>query len=476
MKLKLVIYPNKGSNRFKSTSVGAFISEKNYQKLRSDIGLKSSDVLFAKISCNEILSKFSVFHQIDEISINAQEKGDEACIHIHKDIIGDVLDSGNLSIEVDPIKLEALPLATKVIIELQKKEVATWSKEEANQAVNTISTKNQFLQKNQVLLVNPITKDKVKGIVRNIASNDTDTLGMGIYRLDYQDTEIALEGLPQDAQKVLEFNKIGGLGNTISRLREIIQLPLNYPEVFERFDIKPYRGILLYGPPGNGKTMIARALAKSLGAKFFPIEGPELMSKHVSIGERELRGKFIEAEESGNSIIFIDELDSIAVNRNDDSQDYEIRFVSTLLNLMDGMRSNSGVVIMGATNRVHAIDPAFRRPGRFDLDFEIPLPDAAGRLEIFKIYAKLEKGVFDKEIDDIYLKQLCDKAEGFAGADLAGVYRESVMNAVRRHLVFDDLGKSSFNIEPLTIAIKKEDLELAFGNFKSHIKRVLEIE
>jgi SpoVK/Ycf46/Vps4 family AAA+-type ATPase len=183
----------------------------------------------------------------------------------------------------------------------------------------------------------------------------------------------------------------------------------------------------------------------------------------------------MEAEDAGNSIIFIDELDAIAVNRNSDSQGYEIRYVNTLLSLMDGMRSGRGVIVVGATNRIHSIDPAFRRPGRFDLDFEIPLPNAESRLEILHIHAKTGNDTFENDVDDTYLKYLCDEAEGFSGADLAGVYRESVMNAIRRHLHFDNLGKSSFQIDPLTIKITKTDLESAFHNFKSHIKRVSEI-
>jgi ATP-dependent 26S proteasome regulatory subunit len=474
MNLKLVIYSEKDDNRFKK-SVAVFISERNYQKLRSDIELKNRDVLYAKIENKNPLSKFTVLHQIDPINEQNYERGDERSVYIHKDIVGDILDSGNLDVEIITVDLETLPLATKVVVKLPEKEVAKWSKEESKQASNTIYTKNQFLIQGKSLFVNPMTKEKVLGKVVNIQSNDTNVNELKAFRLD-RDTEIELDGLPATSQKVLEFQKIGGLNKTINRLSEIIQLPLNHPDMFERFAIKPYRGILLYGPPGNGKTMFAHALKDSLGAKLFQIAGPELMSKYVADGERKLGEIFTEAEESGNSIIFIDELDAIAVNRNNDSQGYEIRYVNTLLSLMDGMHSATGVIVVAATNRIHAIDPAFRRPGRFDLDFEIPLPNAEGRLEILNIHAKLQNNTFASNVDNAYLKQLCNEAEGYSGADLAGVYRESVMNAIRRHLQFDDLGKSSFNINPLTIKITQDDLKQGFDNFKSHVKRVAEIQ
>ncbi|MDR2406548.1 MAG: AAA family ATPase [Bacteroidales bacterium] len=472
MNLKLKIYSEKDDSRFKK-SVGAFASECNYQQLRGSINLKDGDILFAKIECTNPLCKFEVLHQIDCINSSNSESGDDQCVFIHKDIVGNILDSGNLDVEVNAINLATLPIATKVIIKLPEKEVAKWSGDESKQAINTIRTKNQFLVLGKSIFVTPITKEKVLANVDRIVPNSTTELNA--FRLD-GNTEIELEGLPAISQKVLEFQKIGGLGKTIDRLREIIQLPLNHPEMFERFMIKPYRGILLYGPPGNGKTMFAHALKDSLGAKLFQIEGPELMSKYVADGERKLRDTFTEAEDAGNSIIFIDELDAIAVNRNNDSQGYEIRYVNTLLSLMDGMRSGTGIIVVGATNRINAIDPAFRRPGRFDLDFEIPLPNAESRFEIFKIHARTENNTFEDDVDSAFLKQFCDKAEGYSGADLAGVYRESVMNAVRKHLQFDDLGKSSFNIDPLTIKITKDNVTQAFENFKSHVKRVSEIK
>ena len=270
----------------------------------------------------------------------------------------------------------------------------------------------------------------------------------------------------------MEFQKIGGLNETLVRLREIIQLPLNYPSLFEKFDIKPYRGLLLYGPPGNGKTLIAKELAKSLGGKFFQIEGAELMSKYVSVGEKELRKVFEDAEMTGNAVIFIDELDAIAIDRSDTSEGYEVRYVTTLLTLMDGMKDKkSNILVIGATNRLGAIDKALRRPGRFDLEFEIPLPDAQKRYEIFKLYCKVSKECIEEDITEEYLKELCKKAEGFSGADMAGVYREASMNAIRDNLIVEPNGKTAIKKVVSEIKIKREHLESAFNKFSSYSNR-----
>lgn len=211
-----------------------------------------------------------------------------------------------------------------------------------------------------------------------------------LYRIT-EDTKIHFLGLPANRQKSIDFSQIGGLQNVINRLREIIQIPINSPELLGRFGIKSPKGMLMYGPPGNGKTMVARAVAYSMGSSFITIEGPELMSKYVGVGEQRLREKFEEAESKGNCIIFIDEIDSITSKRSEDSAEYQVSIVATLLNLMDGMTSNSKVFVIGATNRLNAIDPALRRPGRFDLEFEVPLPNTSARYDILTKYIKLEK-------------------------------------------------------------------------------------
>lgn len=467
MELKLIQIPN-GKERFATTQSGVFVTENNYQKLANEINLDEFDTLLVRIECNQTLSKFKIYSQLDKLSRNIQD--DDECIFVHRGSINqDIIDNGRLSVQVTPFKLDDLPYATEVKIQLPEKDVEIWSDDEINHALSVFKAKNDYIQSGQYFDIVPKTKAKVKGKISRVSSLDSFSFE-GLYKINDK-TKITFLGLPNRRQNVLDFSKIGGLDDTIVRLREIIQLPLNYPDLFDRFNVKPYRGILLYGPPGNGKTMIAKALAHSLGAKFFSIEGAELMSKYVSVGEQELRKIFENAEESGKGVIFIDELDAIAVDRNDNSEGYEVRYVTTLLTLMDGMKnSKSRIVIMGATNRVEALDSALRRPGRFDLDFEIPLPNAENRYEIFKLYCNPNKSPLEDDIDEIYLKDLCNRAEGFSGADLTGVYRESVMNAIRRNLKIDNLGKTFVSNEK-NIKINKEDLENAFMKFESHNKR-----
>lgn len=467
MELKLTQIPN-GEERFATTQSGVFVTEDNYQKLSHEINLGEFDTLLVKVECSQILSKFKIYSQLDKLSRNIQ--GDDECIFVHRGSINqDIIDNGKLSVQVSPFKLDNLPYATEVKIQLPEKDVEIWSDDEINHALSVFKAKNDYIQNNQYFDIVPKTKAKVKGKITTVSTLDMFSFE-DLYRIN-DETKITFLGLPEKRQKVLEFSEIGGLDDIVVRLREIIQLPLNYPKLFERFNIKPYRGILLYGPPGNGKTMIAKALAHSLGAKFFSIEGAELMSKYVSVGEQELRKVFEDAEEAGRGIIFIDELDAIAVDRNDNSEGYEVRYVTTLLTLMDGMKnSKSRIVIMGATNRVEALDSALRRPGRFDLDFEIPFPNAENRYKIFKLYCNSSKSPLEDNVDETYLKDLCDQADGFSGADLAGVYRESAMNAIRRNLKIDNLGKTFVSNEK-DIKINKEDLEKAFIKFESHNKR-----
>lgn len=467
MKVKLVQLPN-GSERFKGTTQGVFISNTNYEILAKNLELPSNDVLYAKLECKELLSRFVIYAQIDRLAKDAE--GDDENIYLHKDFLEkNFLDNGNLSVEITPFKIEQLPYAEKVVIQLPEKEVELWSEEEIEHALSVLP-QNKFVELGKQVNLSPRTKSKVNGIVEKI-SPERESLFENLYRVG-SSTEFILKGLPEKRQKVLEFQKIGGLNETLVRLREIIQLPLNYPSLFEKFDMKPYRGLLLYGPPGNGKTLIAKELAKSLGGKFFQIEGAELMSKYVSVGEKELRKVFEDAEMTGNAVIFIDELDAIAIDRSDTSEGYEVRYVTTLLTLMDGMKDKkSNILVIGATNRLGAIDKALRRPGRFDLEFEIPLPDAQKRYEIFKLYCKVSEECIEEDITEEYLKELCKKAEGFSGADMAGVYREASMNAIRDNLIVEPNGKTAIKKVVSEIKIKREHLESAFNKFSSYSNR-----
>ena len=240
------------------------------------------------------------------------------------------------------------------------------------------------------------------------------------------------------------YEDIGGLKNEVQKVREMIELPLRHPEIFERIGIEAPKGVLLYGPPGTGKTLLAKAVANETNANFYSIGGPEIMSKFYGESEERLRSVFEEAEKSAPSIIFIDELDSIAPKREEVSGEVERRIVSQLLSLMDGMSSRGKVVVIGATNRVNAIDPALRRPGRFDREIEIGVPDRNGRLEILQIHTRgmpLAK--------DVNLEKLADISHGFVGADLQSLSKEAGIGALRKILPEIDLSSESIPVETL---------------------------
>jgi transitional endoplasmic reticulum ATPase len=227
----------------------------------------------------------------------------------------------------------------------------------------------------------------------------------------------------------ITYEDIGGLGDEIQRLREMIELPMKHPEVFERLGIDPPRGVLMHGPPGTGKTLIAKAVANESGANFFAIAGPEIIGKYYGESEQRLREIFEQANKATPSIIFIDELDSIAPKREEVTGEVERRVVAQLLTLMDGLEERGQVVVIGATNRVNAIDPALRRPGRFDREIEIGVPDRAERIEIFQIHTRgipLSK--------DVNIEYISDRTHGFVGADISALAKEAAMKALRRFL------------------------------------------
>jgi transitional endoplasmic reticulum ATPase len=251
----------------------------------------------------------------------------------------------------------------------------------------------------------------------------------------------------EPASEVLEdvsrisYEDIGGLSDQLGRVREIIELPLKHPELFERLGIHPPKGVLLHGPPGTGKTLIARAVANESGANFFSINGPEIMSKYYGQSEQKLREIFLKAEDSEPSIIFIDEIDSIAPKREEVQGEVERRVVAQLLTLMDGLKERGHVIVIGATNRLDAVDPALRRPGRFDREINIGVPDKKGRLEILSIHTRGMPLGMDDEKKTQFLTEIANLTYGFVGADLAALARESAMNALRRYLPEIDLDK-----------------------------------
>ncbi len=223
------------------------------------------------------------------------------------------------------------------------------------------------------------------------------------------------------------YEDIGGLKEEIKKIREMVELPLRHPELFERLGIDPPKGVLLYGPPGTGKTMLAKAVANEASAHFIYLSGPEIMSKYYGQSEENIREVFKEAQENAPSVIFIDEIDSIAPKRDEVSGEVERRVVAQLLALMDGLESRGKVVVIGATNRPNALDPALRRPGRFDREIEIGIPDTDARREILEIHTR---GVPLSE--DVDLDKLAEMTHGYVGADLAALVKEAAMRALRR--------------------------------------------
>lgn len=249
------------------------------------------------------------------------------------------------------------------------------------------------------------------------------------------------------------YEDIGGLHDELQRIREMIELPLKHPELFRHLGIDPPKGVILYGPPGTGKTLIAKAIANETGAHFISINGPEIMSKFYGESEARLREVFQEAEQNAPSIIFIDELDAIAPKRSEVTGEVERRVVSQLLALMDGLKGRGQVIVIGATNRIDAIDPALRRPGRFDREIRIGVPDRNGRKEILQIHTRRMPLAEDVDLDEI-----ADITHGFTGADVAALCREAAMNALRRFLPKIDLEKEVIPAEILEqLKVTRED-------------------
>ena len=242
----------------------------------------------------------------------------------------------------------------------------------------------------------------------------------------------------------VSYEDIGGLGDEVRKIREMIELPLRHPEIFERLGVEAPKGVLLHGPPGTGKTLLAKALASETNANFLTLSGPEIMSKFYGESEERLREIFKQAEENAPSIILIDEIDSIAPKREEVTGEVERRVVAQLLAVMDGLKARGKVVVIGATNRPNAIDPALRRPGRFDREIEIGVPDRKARLEILQIHTR---GM--PLADDVKLEELADLTHGFVGADLAALAREAAMNSIRRVLPELDLDVQSIPAEIL---------------------------
>lgn len=278
------------------------------------------------------------------------------------------------------------------------------------------------------------------------------------------DCAIHCEGEPikrEDEERSGEvgYDDIGGVRRQLGQIREMIELPLRHPLLFKTLGVKPPRGVLLYGPPGSGKTLIAKAVANETGAFFFLINGPEVMSKMAGESEANLRKAFEEAEKNAPSIIFIDEIDSIAPKREKASGEVERRIVSQLLTLMDGLKGRSSVVVIGATNRPNSIDAALRRFGRFDREIDIGVPDENGRLEVLRIHTRNMKLA-----DDVELESLAKQTHGFVGADIAALCTEAAMQCIREKMELIDMEGESIDAEVLnSMSVTQEHFKYALG-------------
>ena len=268
----------------------------------------------------------------------------------------------------------------------------------------------------------------------------------------------------------ITYDELGGLKNEVQKIREMVELPMRHPELFDKIGVEAPKGVLLYGPPGTGKTLLAKAVAGETNSNFTTLSGPEIMAKHYGESEERLREIFTQAEENSPSIIFIDEIDSIAPKREEVSGELERRIVSQLLTLMDGMKSRGKVVVIAATNRPDSIDPALRRPGRFDREIEIGIPDEDGRFDILSIHTR---GMpLDEDVD---IKQIAKTTHGFVGADLEILSKEAAMRSLRRILPEIDLEEDKISSEILQkIEINNDDFTYALKEVKpSALREVL---
>ena len=304
---------------------------------------------------------------------------------------------------------------------------------------------------NDVVTVDKEFTDFVKNRLKGLPLSDGDEISVmilgnsmefkiskitpkGVVKINRSSNLTILDEAASDKKIRITYEEVGGLGTVIKSMREVVELPLRHPELFSRLGVEPHSGVLLYGPPGCGKTLLAKVLATESDANMYSINGPEIMNKYYGETEARLREIFKEAKDNSPSIIFIDEIDAIAPKREEVFGDVEKRVVAQLLALMDGLTDRGNVVVLGATNRPDSVDPALRRPGRFDREIEISVPNIDGRIEILQIHTR---GMpIGKDVD---LKKLASELHGYTGADIKSLCRESAIKAIRRYIPKIDL-------------------------------------
>ena len=423
---------------------------------------------------------------------------------------------------IDPKIMEELNLATGDVIEItghkKKSYVLLWSSQPAdydkrliridgytrsNISVGiddkvTINKVNNVKKAEQVIL-SPTEELNIVGLEehlpellegRVVAKGDTIPLNIMGRKIGFvitsttpldaaslidSQTEFIIGAVPKASAKGVPrvtYEDIGGLKNEVQKVREMIELPLRHPEIFERIGIEAPKGVLLYGPPGTGKTLLAKAVANETNANFYSIGGPEIMSKFYGESEERLRETFKQAQENAPSIIFIDEIDSIAPKREEVSGDVEKRVVSQLLTLMDGIGSRGKLVVIGATNRPDALDPALRRPGRFDREIEIGIPDQEGRFDILQIHTR---GM--PLTEDVNLESFAKITHGFVGADLEALSKEAAMRSLRRILPEINMEQTKIPVEVLNkIKITHKDFEDALKDVQPSALREVHVQ
>ena len=438
------------AQKFPKLTDGLWVSESCYQSLIPS-GYKGA--AYVKITCNEPLKELTLFCKLEALASGF----DDDKVFILPSLLSknEFFDESTL-VEIDYVSIDELKEAQSVILKLSEELVMTWSEDESEFARQQYKTRNRLVHYAQNVVLQTGTQ---KSCFAHISKLFPVTQRNEALRIT-ENTVIILEGLPEHQQKVIDFETIGGLDSLIQNIREIIQVPLTYPHILDAYKVQPPKGLLLHGPPGNGKTMIAKAIAYSLGAKFVSIEGPELNSKYVGVAEQRLREKFEEASGHKNSVLFIDEIDAIARSRDHDTtESHQIDTVATLLNLMDGIRSAKGLFVIGATNRLSSVDNALRRPGRFELEYEIGLPDENARMDILKKNIPLEDGsLLDAGVNDDFVHHLAQVTNGYSGADLVSLYRLSVMKAIRRNLLVDSAtGRMELDITTKSMRLQPHD-------------------